>query len=81
MAADHSRVTEWRECLDFDAERYACIFEEATRGGREPDDIRTHLFGGARLFDAEQAVTAGIIDQAVQARLPAQGETSHWWNG
>jgi ATP-dependent protease ClpP protease subunit len=81
VAADHARVTEWRECLDFDAERYASIFDEATRGAEQADDIRTHLFGGARLFDAEQAVKAGIVHAAVQARLPAQGETSHWWNG
>lgn len=81
VAADHSRVTEWRECLDFDAERYASIFEEATRGGAVPDQIRSHLFGNARIFDAEQALAAGIIHQAVQARLPAAGATSHWWNG
>lgn len=81
VAADHARVTEWRECLDFDAERYASIFEEATREGSAPDDIRTHLFGGARLFDAEQALKAGIVHGAVQARLPQKGETSHWWNG
>ena len=81
VAADHARVTEWRECLDFDAERYARVYEEATAGASEPDDIRTHLFGGARLFDAEQAVKAGIIHAAVQAHLPAKGETSHWWNG
>ena len=81
VAADHSRVTEWRECLDFDAERYASIFEEATCGGEVPDQIRSHLFGNARIFDAEQALAAGIIHQAVQARLPAAGATSHWWNG
>lgn len=81
VAADHSRVTEWRECLDFDAERYARIFEEATCDGAVPDQIRSHLFGNARIFDAEQALAAGIIHQAVQARLPAAGATSHWWNG
>jgi ATP-dependent protease ClpP protease subunit len=80
-AADHSRITEWRECLDFDAERYACIFEEATRGGTVPGDIRTHLFGNARIFDANEALEAGIIHKAVQARLPEAGATSHWWNG
>jgi Protease subunit of ATP-dependent Clp proteases len=32
VAADHARISEWRDCLDFDAERYAAIFEEATRG-------------------------------------------------
>jgi ATP-dependent Clp protease protease subunit len=81
VAADHSRVTEWRECLDFDAERYASIFDDATCDAVEPDDIRTHLFGGARLFDAAQAKRAGIIHAAVQARLPVRGETAHWWNG
>ncbi len=81
VAADHSRVSEWRDCLDFDAERYACIFEEATKGAGIQDDIRTHLFGNARIFDATQALEAGIIHQAVQATLPEAGETSHWWNG
>ena len=81
VAADHSRVSEWRECLDFDAERYASIYEEATRGCAEHDDIRTHLFGNARLFTADQALAAGLIDKVAQARLPKHGETSHWWNG
>jgi ATP-dependent protease ClpP protease subunit len=81
VAADHARVSEWRDCLDFDAERYARIFEEATREAGLKDDIRTHLFGNARIFDASQALAAGIIHEAVQARLPAMGETSHWWNG
>ena len=81
VAADHARVTEWRECLDFDAERYATIFEEATCDSLAPDQIRNHLFGNARIFDAEQALAAGIIHQAVQARLPVAGTTSHWWNG
>jgi ATP-dependent Clp protease protease subunit len=80
VAADHARVSEWRECLDFDAERYACIFEESTKGGKVQSDIRTHLFGNARIFDADQALEAGIIHDAVQARLPDAGVTSHWWN-
>jgi ATP-dependent Clp protease protease subunit len=78
VAADHSRVSEWRDCLDFDAERYASICEEATAGKL---DIRSNLFGSARIFDTDQALAAGIIDETVQARLPDMGETSHWWNG
>jgi ATP-dependent protease ClpP protease subunit len=81
VAADHARVSEWRECLDFDAERYASIFEETTSGGMTPAEIRSHLFGNARIFDAEQALAAGIIHEAIQARLPEAGPTSHWWNG
>ena len=81
VAADHSRVREWRDCLDFDAERYASIFEEATKKAGVNGDIRTHLFGNARIYDAGQAVEAGIIHEARQARLPEMGDTSHWWNG
>jgi ATP-dependent Clp protease protease subunit len=81
VAADHSRVSEWRDCLDFDAERYARIFEEATKAAGAQDDIRTNLFGNARIYDADQALAAGIIHKALQARLPAAGTTSHWWNG
>jgi ATP-dependent Clp protease, protease subunit len=81
VAADHSRVSEWRDCLDFDAERYASIFDEATRGAPLQDDIRSHLTGNARIFDATQALAAGIIHETLQARLPDAGLTSHWWNG
>jgi ATP-dependent protease ClpP protease subunit len=81
VAADHSRVSEWRDCLDFDAERYAAIYEEATKAAGVKDNIRDHLFGSARIYDAEQAVKAGIVHEAIQARLPECGPTSHWWNG
>jgi hypothetical protein len=74
-------VSEWRDCLDFDAERYAAIFEEATEAAGVTDDIRANLFGNARIYDTEQALAAGIIHGAQQARLPEAGETSHWWNG
>lgn len=80
VAADHSRVSEWRDCLDFDAERYARIFEDATTGAGQRADIRANLTGNARIFDAEQALEAGIIHKVVQARLPEAGTTSHWWN-
>lgn len=81
VAADHSRVSEWRDCLDFDAERYAMIFDSATAGAPQPQDIRTNLCGNARLFTAEEAKLAGIIHEATQAKLPKMGATSHWWNG
>ena len=80
VAADHARISEWRECLDFDAERYAAIFEEATRGAPAPQDIRSFLTNSARIYTAEQAVGAGIVDAARQARLPEPGTTAHWWN-
>jgi ATP-dependent protease ClpP protease subunit len=81
VAADHSRVSEWRDCLDFDAERYAAVFDAATAGAAQPQDIRTNLSGNARLFDAAEAKLAGIIHEAAQAKLPTMGATSHWWNG
>jgi ATP-dependent protease ClpP protease subunit len=80
VAADHARISEWRDCLDFDAERYAAIYDEATRGAPDALDIRSCLTGSARLYTAEQAVEAGIVHAAKQARLPEAGTTSHWWN-
>ena len=80
VAADHSRVSEWRDCLDFDAERYASIFLDATTAAGAPTDIRSNLTGNARIFDADGAVQAGIIHGAMQAKLPAAGPTCHWWN-
>jgi ATP-dependent Clp protease protease subunit len=80
VAADHSRISEWRDCLDFDAERYASVFEEATGGAGAADDIRSHLTSNARIYNADQALAAGIIHEAIQARLPDAGTTCHWWN-
>jgi ATP-dependent protease ClpP protease subunit len=80
VAADHARISEWRDCLDFDAERYAAIFEEATRGAAAPQDIRGFLNQSSRIYTAEQAVAAGIVHEARQARLPEAGTTAHWWN-
>jgi ATP-dependent Clp protease, protease subunit len=80
VAADHSRVSEWRDCLDFDAERYLMIFDEATEGGGARANIRDNLYGNARIFDAAQALEAGIVHEVMQARLPEAGVTSHWWN-
>ena len=48
---------------------------------RSPEDSRPNLFGNARIFDADQALEAGIIHEAAQARLPEMGTTTHWWNG
>lgn len=81
VAADHARVSEWRDCLDFDAERYARIFDEATAEAGVDSTVRSNLFANARIYDAEQALAAGIVHEAAQARLPSAGETSHWWNG
>jgi ATP-dependent Clp protease, protease subunit len=58
VAADHSRVSEWRDCPDFDAERYACIFEEATKNAGVRDEIRSHLLGNARIYNASEALEA-----------------------
>ncbi|HEX9171574.1 MAG TPA: ATP-dependent Clp protease proteolytic subunit [Telluria sp.] len=80
VAADHSRVSEWRDCLDFDAERYAAIFAEATGQAGASELIHHQLTGNARIYDAEQALAAGIIHEAIQARLPEAGTTCHWWN-
>lgn len=80
VAADHSRVSEWRDCLDFDAERYARIFEQATAGAAAPVAIRANLTGNARLFDAGQALDAGIVHAVCQATLPPSGAARHWWN-
>jgi ATP-dependent Clp protease protease subunit len=80
VAADHARVSEWRDCLDFDAERYATIFQDTTAGSPGSEDIRRYLTGSSRLYTAETAVNAGIVHAARQAQLPPAGTTSHWWN-
>ena len=60
--------------------RYATIFLDATREAGHATDIRANLTGKARIFTAEEAVQAGIVHDAIQARLPGQGTTCHWWN-
>ena len=79
-AADHARVSEWRDCLDFDAERYAGVVLEATTAAGIPTDIHANLYGNARSVDAGEALKAGIVHGAAQAQLPPAGSASHWWN-
>lgn len=79
-SADHSRLNEWRECLDFDAERYAQIFNEATQGASQPEDVRSKLAGSAQILSAAAAVQAGIIEKIAEPVSPlTHGAATHWW--
>jgi ATP-dependent protease ClpP protease subunit len=74
---DHDRLSEYVASLDFDAKRYADIFEEQTNGAKEPVDVRAHLAGQAKLLDATAAVAAGIATGIADAAVPAIAV--RWW--
>ena len=74
VAADHARVTEWRDCLDFDAERYASIFDEATRGAAQARRYPHPSCSAAPACSMrEQAVEAGIVHEAAPGPPAAAG--------
>ena len=74
---DHDRLSEYVASLDFDAKRYADIFEERTSGAKVTVDVRGHLAGKARLLDATGAVDAGIATAISDAVVPANA--IRWW--
>lgn len=76
-AVDHDRLAEFVESLDFDAKRYADIFEERTANAKTAVDVRGHLAGKAKLLDAAGAVDAGIATTISDAVVPA--EAVRWW--
>lgn len=76
-SVDHDRLAEFVDSLDFDASRYTKIYEERTKGAREPALVKEHLGGRAKLLTAHQAVAAGIATDVVEAKLPAN--VHRWW--
>ena len=75
---DHDRLPEYVDSLDFDAKRYADIFEERTKLALTTQiDVRAHLAGKAILLDAKGACDAGIATNVLDAQIPA--EAVRWW--
>jgi ATP-dependent Clp protease, protease subunit len=74
---DHDRLAEYVDSLNFDAKRYAEIFDERTKGANEIVDVRAHLAGQAKLLDAAAAVAAGIATGIADATVPATA--TRWW--
>lgn len=60
-----NRVCECGASLDYDAERYARIFDERTSGSKSPIDVRAHLLGRAVIIDPTTALAAGILTRDV----------------
>jgi ATP-dependent Clp protease, protease subunit len=74
---DHDRLTEYVASLDFDAKRYADIFDERTKGMTEIVNVRAHLAGQAKLLDATAAVASGIATSISDAKIP--DTATRWW--
>jgi len=74
---DHDRLVEYVASLDFDAKRYAEIFDERTQGSSKVVDVRAHLAGQARLMDSAAAVSSGIATGIADATIPATA--IRWW--
>ena len=76
-AVDHDRLAEFVVSLDFDAKRYADIFEERTSAAAQAIDVREHLAGKAKVLDASSAVDAGIASGVSDASVPTGA--IRWW--
>lgn len=74
---DHDRLAEYVDSLDFDAKRYADIFDERTKGARQKVNVRAHLAGKAKLLDSSAAVASGIATSIADAMVPATA--IKWW--
>lgn len=74
---DHDRLAEYVDSLDFDAKRYADIFDERTKGAKDVIDVRVHLAGKARLLNAPAAVASGIATEVSDASVSQT--STRWW--
>ncbi|MFA7685151.1 MAG: ATP-dependent Clp protease proteolytic subunit [Syntrophales bacterium] len=74
---DHDRLAEFVTSLDFDAKRYADIFDERTQGANKIVDVRSHLAGKAEILGASAAVDSGIATTIADAVIPAAA--IRWW--
>ncbi len=76
---DHLRLTEHVNSLDFDAERYAKIFDERTKGAESHLNIRKQLKGNAKILNAESSLSAGISSSIVSTEGRCPKEATCWW--
>lgn len=74
---DHDRLAEFVSSLDFDANRYADIFEENTQSASEIVNVREHLAGKAKLLTSDEAIKAGIAHEIKNAEVPQNAVK--WW--
>lgn len=77
---DHSRLREQVGTLDDDVERYAQIFDEATKGANKPLKVRTHLSSQEKIVAAADALSCGIVSRVEQASIP-KGAVDWWVTG
>ena len=78
---DHTRLAEHSDSLQFDAKRYAEIFQERTNGADDPINIADCLNGPARILDASASISTGLAHQIIQSQdaLTFGGTAVHWW--
>ena len=74
---DHNRLSEYVDSLDFDAKRYAAIFNERTTTSTTKMNVVSHLSGKAKLLTAEEAVEAGIATKIEEVEISKEAEI--WW--
>ena len=78
-ACDHQRLAEYSASLDFDAERYADIFEERTKGAQSPINVRECLYGRAKILDAATAANTGIATDIITPDKAIDVSSTQWW--
>lgn len=60
-SVDHARMSEYAMSLDYDLDLYARIVSERTSCNREPLDVSEYLKASPQIFNATEALRAGLI--------------------
>lgn len=77
---NHSRLREHLESLDFDAVRFAKIFDERTASAKSKIDITKCLHGEPLIIDSTAALGAGIAQSICKpADIIPAGNAIQWW--
>lgn len=77
---NHSRLREHLESLDFDAARFAKIFDERTASAKSKIDIMKCLHGDPLIIDSVAALDSGIAHSVCKPEdiIPTD-KAVHWW--
>lgn len=67
---DLVRAREFVQMLEDDTQRYVKVFDEATKGAREPLCVRQYLTGSSAVLSAGAAQEAGIIHEIGDLHIP-----------
>lgn len=78
-SVSHSVLKEYVASLDADVTRYAQIFNDCTKKGKQHLDVLKHLNGDPLFLLANESLNYGISHSIVEPDFPTKDSPVVWW--